>query len=358
MTKHETSGAREGESTNIQKASRPERTLFVQSENHLFVIKIGNGIQSNCSVMKLPYHLMGMFELESKMFLLGGKEFDVAPREIYEVKQDSNNSVSLVPSSVVPEMNDGKGTAIVQKFGSKIFALHMGPDFQYDKPSGRYTSKVFEVFDSAFPEKGWAVKSGIPFFHGALSEGGYALLRFFRVGENLYLDVRGKPRGVYVFNLKTEEWSKDDPFFWGRHNPIGSPLRAVSAPGLDDETYVVFGSHFRAALFTQGKGCSCYQDVDAIFNLEGLDREYMSFQFVETGKGDYLGLLSAQDENTQDFYLLISTFSLEVLTAQVPPIPSPGEPIKMTFLSINRKNQQKLNITGARFHYFAGAACL
>ncbi|CAH9125307.1 unnamed protein product [Cuscuta epithymum] len=153
-------------------------------------------------------------------------------------------------------------------------------------------------------------------------------------------------------------------FFVGKHRCMGSPKCVVSAPGLDDDTYVVFGflnvhsPKFRAELFTQGKGCSCYQNVHGIFNLKGLGGEDMGCTFVEMGNGDYLGLLTAWEFKTGDFYLLVSTFSLEVLAARVPPIQSLNEPIKMKFLSINRKNQQKFKIPGVDFSYFAGVACL
>ncbi|CAH9100588.1 unnamed protein product [Cuscuta epithymum] len=359
-----------------RKVDRPEKTLFLLSTNHLFVIEnIENGIESNCSVTELPNRSMGMLELESKIFLVGGENknqfgwnthFDDAfPREICEVKQHSD-SVSIVPSTIMPKMNEGKLHAIVQKFGSKIFVLHRGPILKLDELTRRYSTSVFECFDSAFPENGWVVKSGIPFYEGVYPQGRYVVHGFFLIGEKLYLNVSWKGYRYYVFDFKTEEWSKDDCFFVGNHSCPGRPKRAVSAPGLDDDTYIIFGFHnvyfpeVRATLFTQGKGCSCYQDVDGnrIFNLQGLGGDTMGCDFVEIGNGDYFGLLTAREFKTGDYYLLVSTFSVKVLAARVPPIESLDKPIKMTFLSIKCKNQQKFNITGVDFCYFAGAACL
>ncbi|CAH9100546.1 unnamed protein product [Cuscuta epithymum] len=361
----------EGESMKIDRPS----TLYVLSPKHLFVINILGSSIGSCSVKKLRNPFAGMIELESRILLVGGKaphvpdylyyspSYNIARKEIFEVKQ---GSWSIVPSKIMPSMNEGKKHPIVQKFGTKVFVLHMGSRFVYDRTSGRYSTKVFELFDFACPEKGWVVKS-VPFFDGSPS-GWYRVVDFLRIGEKLYLLIALDYCGEcsYVFNLKTEEWSEDDPFFWRMGCPpidLGLPVGAVSAPGLDDETYVVFGFfdyflRFGAALFTEGKGCSCYQKVDGIFNLEGLRRKRMACQFVEMGNGDYLGLLTAQDEKTFHQYLLVSIFSLEVLAAQVPPNPSLDKPIKTTFLSVNRKNQHKFNIRGAPFSYFAGAVCL
>ncbi|CAH9100582.1 unnamed protein product [Cuscuta epithymum] len=84
----------------------------------------------------------------------------------------------------------------------------------------------------------------------------------------------------------------------------------------------------------------------------------MGCTFVEIGNGDYFGLLTAKEFKTGDYYLLVSTFSVKVLAAQVPPIESLDRPTEMTFLSINRKNQQKFNISGAHCRCFTGAAYL
>ncbi|CAH9125308.1 unnamed protein product [Cuscuta epithymum] len=179
----------------------------------------------------------------------------------------------------MPKMNQGKGIAIVQEFGSRIFVLQINPALQ-DRLSG----SVFEVFDSAFPESGLVAKSATPF-----SEGRYIVHEYHRIGEKLYLQVscQGKRR-LLVFDFKTEEWSKDHCFFVWKHRCHGCPV-----PGLDEDMYLVFGflivdfPEIRAGIFPQGKGFSCYQNVNGIFHLEGFGGDKMGCTFVEIGNRDY-----------------------------------------------------------------------
>ncbi|CAH9053738.1 unnamed protein product [Cuscuta europaea] len=386
----------EAQSIKIQKKdlqSGVGKTLCVLTFHELYVVNINTncfgigGISNNdiCTAIDLPNLIMGMVAIKSKILLVGGQELikdGIGKRfrtdrkynqffssKVYELKQDTK-SMTVAASEVIPNLNEGKGMPIVQKFGSKIFVLHSMGHFKPNVRNSCTEKCIFEVYDFSSPTEGWVAKLYTPIHDIVESSGCYTVNMYCRVGDKLYLNVDSS-RAVksFILDLKTEKWSEDDCFFakWTFRALLEV---GVSVPGLDHGQHVILGCkgnewsefpQFYASLFTEGKGFSCYQRIDDIFSLGEEELGFASCGFLELGNGEFFGIMICLNIKVKDFYLVVSTFCLDVITTPALSFPlSVKYPSETNFLRVNLRNQQmfKLEMPHREYPFICGAAVL